>query len=81
MASTGNLVDNNIISLYIKCLSVKKIVLKLKLSLNKQSIDLKNLQAANWDEMRVEQKLHLVWFGGLSTIVGYLMPNPLYTYI
>ena len=22
-----------------------------------------------------------VWFGGISTIVGYLMPNPLYTYI
>ena len=23
----------------------------------------------------------LVWFNGISTIVGYLMPNPLYTYI
>ena len=23
----------------------------------------------------------LVWFDGISTIVGYLMPNPLYTYI
>ena len=23
----------------------------------------------------------LVWFYGISTIVGYLMPNPLYTYI
>ena len=22
----------------------------------------------------------LVWFYGISTIVGYLMPNPLYTY-
>ena len=22
-----------------------------------------------------------VWFDGISTIVGYLMPNPLYTYI
>ena len=23
----------------------------------------------------------LVWFSGISTIVGYLMPNPLYIYI
>ena len=23
----------------------------------------------------------LVWFNGISIIVGYLMPNPLYTYI
>ena len=23
----------------------------------------------------------LVWFNGISTIVGYLMTNPLYTYI
>ena len=23
----------------------------------------------------------LVWFYGISAIVGYLMPNPLYTYI
>ena len=23
----------------------------------------------------------LVWFDGISPIVGYLMPNPLYTYI
>ena len=23
----------------------------------------------------------LVWFYGISTIVGYLMPNPLFTYI
>ena len=23
----------------------------------------------------------LIWFYGISTIVGYLMPNPLYTYI
>ena len=23
----------------------------------------------------------LVWFYGISTIVGYLMPNPLYTYM
>ena len=23
----------------------------------------------------------LVWFNGISTIVGYLIPNPLYTYI
>ena len=23
----------------------------------------------------------MVWFNGISTIVGYLMPNPVYTYI
>ena len=23
----------------------------------------------------------LVWFYGISTIIGYLMPNPVYTYI
>ena len=23
----------------------------------------------------------LVWFYGISTIVGYIMPNPFYTYI
>ena len=23
----------------------------------------------------------MIWFDGISTIVGYLMPNPLYTYI
>ena len=23
----------------------------------------------------------MIWFYGISTIVGYLMPNPLYTYI
>ena len=23
----------------------------------------------------------MVWFNGMSTIVGYLMPNPLYTYV
>ena len=32
------------------------------------------------------EHLDLVWFGlvdfnGISTIVGYLMPNPFYTYI
>ena len=25
--------------------------------------------------------IDLVWFYGISTIVGYLMPNPFYTYI
>ena len=28
--------------------------------------------------------MYMIWFGwvgGISTIVGYLMPNPLYTYI
>ena len=23
----------------------------------------------------------LVWFGDISTIIGYLMPNPVYTFI
>ena len=26
-------------------------------------------------------KFGLVWFYGISTIISYLMPNPLYTYI
>ena len=30
--------------------------------------------------------MYMIWFGsvgfnGISTIIGYLMPNPLYTYI
>ena len=25
--------------------------------------------------------IELLWFHGISTIVGYLKPNPLYTYI
>ena len=29
----------------------------------------------------MQQKIRLVWFYGISTIVGYLMPNPIYTYI
>ena len=28
-----------------------------------------------------EKKISLVWFYEMSTIVGYLIPNPLYTYI
>ena len=32
-------------------------------------------------EFQVTVFLGLVWFDGTSTIVGYLMPNPLYTYI
>ena len=31
-------------------------------------------------EGRKEGKIGLVWFYGISTIVGYLMPNPFYTY-
>ena len=27
------------------------------------------------------KQIYLVWFYGISTIVGYLMPNPFYTYI
>ena len=27
------------------------------------------------------EHIDLLWFYGISTIVGYLMPNPLYTYI
>ena len=29
----------------------------------------------------IQNVYDLVWFDGISTIVGYLMPNPLYTYI
>ena len=29
----------------------------------------------------VENLFGLVWFYAISTIVGYLMPNPLYTYV
>ena len=25
--------------------------------------------------------INKVWFYGISTIVGYLMPNPVYTYV
>ena len=28
-----------------------------------------------------EQNVWLVWFYSISTIVGYLMPNPVFTYI
>ena len=28
-----------------------------------------------------EFNLGLLWFYGISTIVGYLIPNPVYTYI
>ena len=27
------------------------------------------------------KRFDLVWFYGISTIVGYLMPNPLFTYV
>ena len=27
------------------------------------------------------QKMTPVWFYGISTIIGYLMPNPFYTYL
>ena len=26
-------------------------------------------------------KFGLIWFYGISTIVGYLMPNPVFTYV
>ena len=28
-----------------------------------------------------EDWVNLVWFYGISTIIGYLMPNPVFTYI
>ena len=37
-----------------------------------------------WDRVILSKAViwvGLVWFYGVSTIVGYLMPNPLYTYI
>ena len=30
---------------------------------------------------QIQKEVALVWFYGISTIVGYLMPNPFYTYI
>ena len=33
------------------------------------------------NQLLLSGPLCLVWFYGISTIVGYLMPNPLYTYI
>ena len=45
------------------CLSKKKIsmlvIFKLRLPLKNKSIDLKNLQQANWDEMTKKQKLYM----------------------
>ena len=31
--------------------------------------------------MVVNFRFGLIWFYGTSTVVGYLMPNPFYTYI
>ena len=33
------------------------------------------------DELLDEMLFGLIWFHGTSTIAGYLIPNPLYTYI
>ena len=30
------------------------------------------------DVSEKEMEVHLVWFYGISTIVGYLMPNPVF---
>ena len=34
-----------------------------------------------WTCIKFQTKYGLVLFYGISTIIGYLMPNPLYTYI
>ena len=30
---------------------------------------------------QLQRRFGLVWFYGISAIAGYLMPNPIYTYI
>ena len=32
-------------------------------------------------EIYLEKTSGLIWFYGISPVVGYLMPNPLYSYI
>ena len=32
-------------------------------------------------KIQSSDKMRLVWFYGISTIVGYLIPNPIFTYI
>ena len=34
-----------------------------------------------FNPLKIISSSYLVWFYGISTIVGYLMPNHLYTYI
>ena len=40
--------------------------------------------STNFKDLSINEEIvwfGLVWFYGISTFVGYLMPNPLYTYI
>ena len=43
----------------------------------KQKIKIKRIKSKNI----FKKKIALVWFYRISTIVGYLMPNPVQTYI
>ena len=33
------------------------------------------------DQWKTENLIVMVWFYGILTIVGYIMPNPIYIYI
>ena len=44
------------------------------------------MQDDRWHQLcemaeELDHLIGLVWFYGISTIAGYLMPNPFYTYI
>ena len=43
------------------------------------ALNLKNWHEVKWFGLIAPREL--VWFYEISTIVGYLMPNPIYTYI
>ena len=58
-------------------------------SWNRTVFDIQTVLTLNWI-VEIESFLYIyiknIWFGlvefyGISTIVGYLMPNPLFTYI
>ena len=63
--------------------TIKKTELKKK---ERSTTEERNVSKVNSTVEIIPVILLLVWFGffwfyGISTIVGYLMPNPLYTYI
>ena len=82
----------NDLKFYVKCLnvfssSVKSISIPEKKN-KKTKNKYKNKKQTNYKTLNINfeslqcilLKLCLVWFYGISTIVGYLMPNPCYTY-
>ena len=62
----------------------KKKKKKKKKNLNKEYCNyvdqIKLNKLISWKKKK-KTGLRLVWFYGISFIIGYLMPNPLYTYI